>query len=1338
MSEKSNIDLRVVGFEQLINPWNANVTSPRSAMAGSQSKQVVHINGNEISRVVSGSEVRYADLQLSPSLIPDEAHLLKRIPKILSNRTTDVVGWTFIYCTNNDLTVHYCDVDNYTTLNHGEAFGYRNSLQNMHKVVYGAGSLLPKGTEFSVSPAIIDGMYAPGINVNTIFTSHSEVLNDGDIISQDLADKLESIGFSHYTISLGRDDFPLNIYGTVDDYRILPNIDEQIENGILFAYRSADEITCSYDLTMESLSRVQHLHDNIYSCPPGATIVDIKVHINSSVNLKDDKKFQQLVEIRNAQFKYYKEILQVYEEIKDLEYQLSDGFSALVTQAMGLTKRDNKFRLRSKDTPVEFIDIEIVISYPRAVNAGNKLTDDSAAKGVIGEACIWPTENMPITESGIRADMIIALNSPFNRLIGGPWYSQFINYASEIIRKRIISGEIPPENAYSTILEFKKMVSPLDYEWMIGQLITSDDQMAFVEEIKTQGMYHKILPFSKHINSQMIIDVMQKFNIQKENWSYINPHTKERVYSEFPTIIGSRYVYLLGKLPEKSIRGGQFGFLNQFRLPMKESAAEKQKNIQSHTPIRIGVDETRTITTNVDTIHTARLLAINGNSYKGVRELQNQLLTAEKPSALFRLNMTTRELLDDCTNIALFKHMMACAGYRMKTKDSPELHETNFHGYPIPQLKRLKAQALEGAKLIKIIINDEKEITNIQSLYNFTVVDQLMKKKLPHGKTLFYFDDGSICRVATSVAVIHMILWDVYLHFNLIPTKDDVFELGNIDKNWVSHIYTKIYYRLFGIENHMYVLERLWTNINYLNHFNELYCGKYNSTLCAIDIAETLHHPFMVDEILKHRPNETHSINHIESTLRHLTKKFTDAVHSDVLPSELKQFLETESLKVDQISQFLIAIGVRDDIDSRTVRHVVKTGVFEGLQSIEDFAVESLSGKKSAYYGKSSIQDAGVLGKYTRNVGESQLFLYDGHCGNNHTSPIVILPEWRNAFLNRRIIHKGNEVLLTKDNVNKYTGIDIDIISPIHCLHEFGVCSHCVGYGEIGVLKRFISYGTNLGCSSTSQITQFISQFILSSKHLSKTDSLVYTLPSTAIPFLEKHHGQGGIVWKKTITHQLRNFSLLIRAEQIGTLDDLQHNIKSASTWSSLDEISIYNGDTCEIVGSFNINDGLIRPYLANPMLSYMKRIYSLLSMISLNGNTYVVVPLHDYDFNSTPFKYVLLNKDMRQYVKHAQTFFNSKIEKLDQNNVLMEAYRLIFEKKLVNSHITDIVLKAFRKERIERENEYRLQFATTDEILKRNIPSKLQHIKIDRWLSSAETFTRRNTPGCYDALFGF
>ena len=1339
MSKTTNIDLRAVGFEQSSNAFNANTTSARGAMRGSQIKQDTHIIGNEIPRIVSGSEIHYADLQLTPTLIQEESTLLRRIPKKFSTRSHESNSTTLIYYSNSDLKVHYCDVDQYTMLNHGECFGYRNIIQNTHMVMYGHGSLLKKGTEFAASPAIINGMYCSGVNANTIFTSHSEVLNDGFVISQSLADKLESVGFSRYVINLTNDCFPLNIYGTTDDYRILPDIGEQIENETLFAYRVANETTCVHDLTMESLSKIHHLHDQIFTCPPGATIVDIKVHIDSSVKFKDDKKFQQLVEIRDAQNKYYNEILKLYNDIKDTDYQFSDGFNALVTQAMGVTRRDNKFKLRSKDQPIEFIDIEIVISYPRTVNAGNKLTDDSAAKGVIGEMCIWPDDHMPITESGIRADMIVAFNSPFNRLIGGPWYSQFINYSSEIILKRIREGIISRDDAYPTVLEFKRIVSPLDHEWMVNNLTSVELQDAFISEILKEGMYHKILPFSKHIGSKMIMEIMEKFNIHKENWSYVNPHTGERMYSKYPTIIGSRYVYLSGKLPEKSVRGGEFSYVNQFKLPMKESPSEKQKNPHSHTPIRIGVDETRTAVTGVDAIRFARLLGINGNSFTAVKKLQEYLLTAERPSQLFRLPMTTREILDDCTNIALFKHMMACAGYTMKTDYVHDINETNFQPYRVPKNRRVKIYNRgDEPALEKIEFNETDTITDLRTLHNFTFVDKFMKSKRPFRTTKMYFTDGAYCEMSTQVAIVHFILWDIHLHFGITPTKQDVYEIGNITKDWVSEIFSKIYERMSDVENHMYVLERLWSNINYINNFNELYCGEYNSTLCAIDIAETIHDKYMQENILSKVPNKTHSINYIESTLKRLTKDFTTAVKNNELKSTLKQFMETESLKVDQISQFLIAIGVRDDIDSRTIRHVITTGCFEGLQSIEDLAVESLSGKKSAYYGKSSIQDAGVFGKYTRNVGGSQIFLYDSDCGNRHTSPIVIPNEWKNAFINRRIVVNEEIVTLNKKNINSYVGVDVNIISAIHCKHETGFCSHCIGFGDIGQLKRYIPFGTNVGCSLASEITRFISQFILSSKHLSKTDSIVYNLPHTAIPFLEKYHGQGGIVWKKQITSQLRNFSLLIKADQLGSLDDIQHNIKTAPTWSSLDDIGIYNDGTGEIVAAFNINDGLIRPYIANPLLNYMKRIYHKLKIEVVDGQMYVIIPLDEYDFNSTPFKYNLLNKDMRQYVKLVQTFFNNKIDKLDQGNILMEAYKLIFEKKLINSHVIDVVLKSFRQHRIETDKTYRLKFAATDEILRRNISSKLQHRGITNWMSNPETFTRQHSPECYDIFFGF
>lgn len=1330
------VDQRLLGFESSGNSFLKRTTSVRQAMRASQAKQDSHIVGNELPRIFNGREMDFAQLQLSTSRIPEESILIGLIPKTLSARDAEVTGYTIVYCTNNDLTIRYCDANMYEPLNHGETFGYRNVIQNSHQLVHGRGTHLKKGTEFAVSPAIINGMYCIGTNAKTIYTTQPEVINDGFIISQSLADKLETVGFSRYTISLSRDCYPLNICGTPDDYRILPAIGEQIENEVLFAYRVANKMSCAHDLTMESLQKINHLHDCIYTCPPGAYIVDIKVYIDPGAKLKDDKKYSQFVEINEAQKKYYKEIIHLYNSIKDTEYSLSDEFTALVTHAMGMLKYDTKFKLRFKDNPVDFIECEIVVAYPRKVSAGNKLTDDSAAKGVISENGIWPDDHMPITESGIRADMIIAANSPFNRLIGGPWYSQFINYSSEIITKRLVSGEIPGSEAYTAVLDFKRIVSIEDYNWMLSEIGDDiDKQTQFIEEIKREGMYHKILPFTEGAGSRMIIDVMNRFDIKKENWSYVNPHTGQTVYSEHPTIIGSRYVYLLGKLPEKSVHAVQFGFLNQFNLPMKESNADKQRNPHSHTPIRAGGDETRTIVTSVDAVRYARFMCINGNSLSASKELQHQLLTLKHPSRLFRIPMTVSEMIGDATNIALFRHMLACAGYEIKSERVIDIDEKVFTEYKIPQERKKKGafhSNIDSPIVERITIRNEIEI-DLYSLTDFKVIDNIMKKKLDFGKTQIYFSDGTVCQMTTRVALLHFILWEIYLSFYVIPTKEDLFEFGYIKKNFVSKTYTKIYYRLMDIENHMYVVERLWKNLNYVNRWNDTYLSAHNSTLCAIDIAETLHHPEM-KTILDRVPDNSYSVNHIEETLALLTTTLVRDIMSDRIPSTLKQFLQTDSLNLAQVGQFMISLGIRDDIDSKTVRHIIRPSCFEGMETIEDLAVESLSVKKSAFYGKSSIQDAGVFGKYTRNTGDSQVYIYPGHCGDDHTCPIVIKPEWKNGFINRRIVHKGEIVLLNEQNIKDFINVDVDIISAINCIHEFGVCEHCISYGEPGLIKRFITSGANLGGMLSSVITRFISQFILSSKHVQKTNSIIYTLPHEATIFMERV--QGGVVWKKTVAESLKKFGMKISIEKMGALDDVQHNIKSPANWSAIDRIELVNMLTGEIVGDFPVNDQVISPYLSNSMLGYMKRVYP---RIQMTKDDCIIIPLDEFDFNSTPLKYSLLNKDMRQYVKLVRTFFNNKIELLGKDDVLMEAYNLIYAKNVISSHVVDLVLKAFRDERIVRaDGDLKLNFLATGEILKRNIPSKLQHENVGHWITQADTFLKKNTPSCYDIFLGF
>jgi len=1322
----------IVGAEALAYSWSSKTSSPRQAMRASQMKQDSHILGNEIPRILSGKEIEFAKLQLSPTRIPDNAVVLGRINKPLHRKNTNTVGYTLVYYTSNDLTVHYCDVDTYTPLNHGENFGYQNNLINQHKTIYGHGSGLSAGLEFSVSPAIINDLYCPGVNAKTIYTTFTQVTKDGFIISQALEEKLETIGFSRYNISLSRDAFPLNIYGSDDDYRILPSMTEPVENETLFAYRIANEKTCAVDLTMESLQRINHLHDVIYTCPPGAFIVDIKVYINPTLKLKDDKKFSQLIEISKDYKDYCYDIIKLYNNIKDIpEHTLSNGFNALVTHCLGMTQMNN---LRFKDAAVDFIDCEIIVAYPRRVNAGNKLTDGSASKGVIGEGCVWPTECMPITESGVRADIIVYAATPFNRLTTGQWDNQFVNHASHVLTERIRSGMYTDAEAYQEFIDLKYIVSREDYNNL--QKYVGDDpieQKHIVDDIKANGIYHTILPYAVEISSKMYTDIFDRFGIKKEHWSYIDPNTRKTIHSEYPTIIGDNYIYLLGKLPEKSVHAVEFGFLNQFNLPMKESVEDKQRNPHSHTPIRGGIDETRILATSVSTIRIARHMALNGNSTRAGKMLQEMLLTEKYPSRIFRIPMTTSEMLGDCTNIALFKHMMSAAGYVMEGRRIKSIDETNFREYPIPPERRKKILTSnnDSPTVESILVNGAIEI-NLQSLYEFKAVEDLMKRGLDTGHTQITFSDGSICRMTTRRAIFHFILWEIYLNFYVHPTKDDLFSEKNVNKSFISRVYTKIYYRLKTVPNHMYVVERLWKNINYMNRFNETYCLAYNGTLCGLDLVETINHE-KVKELRTKVPDDSMAPN-AEKMIYKLTDDLAAMILDGTIPSVLKPYIETESLNIAQIGQLLIAHGTSDDIDSSMSRHVIKDSCFEGITSIESFAVESLRVKKSAYNNKSSIQDAGTFGKALRNVSDTQVVIYDGHCGNEHTAPIIIRPEWKKGFLGRRIIWKGEEIELDDDNIKSFMNEDLEVITAITCDHDFGVCEKCIGYGPPGLLKRFAVTGCNIGSIMASVVANFITQFILSSKHLIKTDAIQYSLPNTATAFMERT--TGGVTWRKSIVDGLKKLGLMISTKNIGKIDDLQHTIKSPASWSMIDKLQLVNLATNEVVGDFFIADAAIKPYLSASMIAYMKKNLDRIQ-ITKDGD-FIIVPIDDFDFNTTPFKYSLRNKDMKQYVYLVRGFFNGQIAKCSIDDVLMNAYELIYAKNVIPSHIIDIVLKSFRQDRIETERGLKLNFANTAKILERSIPSKLQHIDVSNWLNKPETLTRQHIPSGYDVFFGF
>lgn len=1335
-----NVDHRVVGAEGLENPRLEHTSSARQAMAASQGKQAVVFHHNEIPRYLSGKEVEMCDFSLSPTRIEKPSTLVTHIQKPLSTRNSMATSYTVIYFSNDDGVVNYCDIDNYTVLSESASgdFGYQNTIKPTTNILLGGhGTYIEAGTEFTCSPSIINGIYSAGVNAKTIYTGFDELVNDSFIISKDLADRMESTGFMTFKIKLDENSFPLNLFGTPDDFRCLPEPGEEIEGGVLFAFRNANETSCVSDLNQDALRQINYLHDNIYPIPEGASIIDIKIYIDPTkvkfLRKRDSKRFAQLIQIYDLYNNYYKKIIKEYKILSNQGYEMSNDFNALVTHAMGMTTFS---RLSSKKAQISFVEFEITVAYPRKVNSGNKITCRMASKGVVASGGIWPTENMPITESGIRADLIVADNSPFNRLNIAQWYEQFVNYSAEIIRKRILSGMFSDvDMAYNYVLEFKEMVAKKEKDLMDVHITPYPERRKeYIESLNEYPIYNTVPPFSKETNPDMFKKVMERFNINKEKWSYIHPISGERIFPKSQTIIGDKYIYLLGKLPDKEVHAVQFGYLSQFGLPMKEGSETKQQNSISNTPIRGGVDEFAIMSTAVSAVDLSRFVSINGNSLVAVKELQRRLSTDKSPSQLYRIDMTTRSMVDSSTNISIFKHMMACCGREIK---STRLKD------PAAKLNMKPGRVSKTAKPTDLKpLSDDPYITSIslngtpisfEDIVDFVAVERIMKLKADNGKIVVLFSDGSKCIMPARVGIVHLILWDVYFSFNVIPTKKDVFKIKHVKKSFISNIFTQIYYRMFKVDYHMYILERLWIVINYLNKFNVRYCAEYNSTLCGIDLAEIVQQE-VVQDILKKIPDETIQTKAAEAMLKFLTDELIDKLKSGEIKSSLKPFIETDSLNTKQIGQALIAYGPRDDIDNTMPRYIVKESCFGGLKSVEDIAIESLSVKKSQQYNKSSMTTAGAFQKEFRGIAESQGQLFNGTCGNEEPSKIFLKGVWRDNFIDRVIIDNGERVILTYKNIGNYLNKEIELVSPVMCNHEFGHCEHCAGYGEEGILKYFIPHGMNIGVLAACIVGQSTLQKILSSKHLIEMDSVIYNLPYSATSYMEKSHG--GISWKKSIKPELKNFSLRLPLSHntFGEFDDLSYTIKNIDAWSAIRRMQLVNSNG-DVVSDFYLSDNIVIPYFSQHFLRYMSSVFNRIKFTKDD----VTIPLDEYNPASVPLKYKLINQDMNAFVKTVSSYFITNIRNYKGGDALAHAYNFIYTKSNVPSYFVDVVVKAFRVDMIQKDGYKEPQFLSGPKVLeRRDVPSKLRHQHIPAYISNIETYLTKKSPSFIDIFFGF
>lgn len=382
-----------------LNAFFSNNSAARSVMFANHFSQRLVIHGATEKIVQTGFEHEFAKYTLSIKMPEDGVILrvIERYPPGVSVNSINFNPETLVIYEN----AHTKEVEAFSIPYHQsyhQYFGFKNNYvqENLDKLVPGV--YIEKDTKFADSPAVTrDGGFKFGVSLNIALMSHPSVSEDGIAISKSALEKMSFTIYETRVIEFGSNNFPLNIYGNLENYKCFPDIGDYVrEDGIVMALRKADDVLAPMEMSIYSTTQIDQLFDTCYYARgPGGRIVDIKIY-------KDERQTNPLPEqmVKNIN-KYVNGLKAFHEEIARYENELrerrkskfnADNLSLspylhrLVVESYAVLGRlikgtRHSLNLCYKKTPMSEYRATFTIEYNMTPGIGNKITDLSG--GVI-------------------------------------------------------------------------------------------------------------------------------------------------------------------------------------------------------------------------------------------------------------------------------------------------------------------------------------------------------------------------------------------------------------------------------------------------------------------------------------------------------------------------------------------------------------------------------------------------------------------------------------------------------------------------------------------------------------------------------------------------------------------------------------------------------------------------------------------------------------------------------------------------------------------------------------------------------------------------------------------
>lgn len=618
--------------------------------------------------------------------------------------------------------------------------------------------------------------------------------------------------------------------------------------------------------------------------------------------------------------------------------------------------------------------------------------------------------------------------------------------------------------------------------------------------------------------------------------------------------------------------------------------------------------------------------------------------------------------------------------------------------------------------------------------------------------------DGTI-RVSKRQAFMNLFWWPIITTFNIPLRKDHFIKNIAYSADALYSEWNRYYDEIMDNIPHSAKLLKatIWNVLQDMYYFGCISLAEYVASLDIIDMSQITTEPVMADIIdTKYsfvdddgNLKPVYSTRDVETIIDGHTKEIIKLLSTKgaLKNQRLLPFQRTEQLNKHQVPQTIYCFGVRTDINDAIVKKVVIGSALSGIRDIEEYAVESLSAKKSQFYNKCAVKMSQYYNRTMQLSCAAVCQLYEGDCGSTQTVAFRLTKEKKKNTIGKYIVDGGKLVCLTKDNIDNYVGKVVQLRSPLTCRYRNGVCEVCGGR-----LYSSLNYKLTLGIIAAMHVDESVTQKILSAKHLVKTMSIIYHLPDIVRGkiFVDKNTSE--IWWSQDFIGKSGKIDddmmLGIPYDCFRNFTDVKlirkNSVREASM-SSITDLIIRKGD--KVLAEIDMRDYTLAkpekniPALSLSMLMHVRDNFDKL----VHSDGCIWIPMRGTEYMPILVTKII-NDNMLEFVKGVESFFKSGVSKYRTNSTALEAATdIIYTHVDVNIAHIETVLKAFQ---ITSPTDYRIpcvedtndvHFSGMADIFTyRTVGGKLSHENLKKYVTSQSTYLRKRQKSVLDFMIGY